>query len=376
MDNVLQLPDDKELLRTFALDQEAAPAAYRPALFWAGHQQKAIRHLEQEGLVDIRRQEKSEFIGFVPNDSGYRRDAVRTIQGIGALDEAQKQQLFNLVEVACLNPELGLLPFGLSVSDIERLAYDMSDCAGRANGAAPPESGWDSLAGNPHRHFTVGDRTYTYEWLRYYYLYAHFSRFVDFSKVDSIVEVGPGLGMQAEVIRKLHPQVRYYLLDNGAQSYVCHQNMKTLFADAVVDYRTLREREAVTLDKPGEIAVLGNWQIKRLRPEGTTLFWSCGTLCSMEESCFADYLAFMRERPDVLCLMEHVHGMKDVSEGAQKLLDANSIVNRLEDRFQCLGREPLRTPLNRKKDSAGFAENICLARRGTTAAFLRASRGE
>lgn len=104
--------------------------------------------LQTEGLANIRRQEKSEFIGFVPNDSGYRRDAALTIQETGALDEAQKQQLFNLVEVACINPDLGLLPFGLSISDIERLAYDMSDRAGRANRAVPPEAGWDSLAEN------------------------------------------------------------------------------------------------------------------------------------------------------------------------------------------------------------------------------------
>ncbi len=372
----LQIQDDLELLDLMLADQENASAIYLQTDFWKLQKQSVVEHLKDKGLHDLRRQNEGEFIGFVPVDPCYARSAMKTVGSVSNLSDEQKDALHFFIKIAGQNPDLAILPFGLSVCDLELLAFQSASYFGLGNLARLPSDGEDSCLGNPFHPFVVNGKVYTYEWLRYYYIYAHFSQFIDFDQIDNVVEIGPGLGLQAEVLKKLHPHLNMYLLDTTPQSYICHQFISGIFPETTIDYRVLRERETITLEN-GEIAVLSNWQMNKVAPVGRTLFWSSGVLCSVDSQCLSSYFDFIVSHADVVALMEHMEGIRNISveqEEQSEKMDADAIARRLmENRFSVVGRAPLRTPLNLVKDSAGFVENICAVREDSAAKekFLR-----
>lgn len=58
----------------------------------------------------------------------------------------------------------------------------------------------NSRVGNPEG-FEYKGNFYCYNWLNFYYRYAYVSRFMDFDH-QIIVEIGPGSGKQAELLKK------------------------------------------------------------------------------------------------------------------------------------------------------------------------------
>ena len=72
-------------------------------------------------------------------------------------------------------------------------------------------------------------------------MYAFASKLIDFDSIHSILELGTGIGGQLEVIKKLHPDVNYYVFDITPMLYVCEQYLKSIFPSSVVSYRETRK---------------------------------------------------------------------------------------------------------------------------------------
>ncbi|HLD28770.1 MAG TPA: putative sugar O-methyltransferase, partial [bacterium] len=62
----------------------------------------------------------------------------------------------------------------------------------------------DSMAGNPTEPLVIENRNYTYDFLRFFLRYCYAARYVDFRKIDCIMEIGSGYGGQAEIVAKIH----------------------------------------------------------------------------------------------------------------------------------------------------------------------------
>ena len=119
-----------------------------------------------------------------------------------------------------------------------------------------------SRFGNPEDFFEVDGRCLTPRSLIYYMRYGYVGRYLDWTKVGVMAELGPGVGTQTEVIGKLHPDISILLFDIPPQLYVCEAYLKAVFGDRVVSYRETRNIKQGFQPRPGKIYVFGNWQLE------------------------------------------------------------------------------------------------------------------
>ncbi|MBM3947893.1 MAG: putative sugar O-methyltransferase [SAR202 cluster bacterium] len=183
---------------------------------------------------------------------------------------------------------------------------------GQQSGAAGLENLDCSLAGNPEHPISVDGRHYTWSMLNYYINYAYCCRHVKFERIQTVVELGSGAGRQAEVLKKLHPELTLYLFDLAPSLYICYQYLSTVFSDAVASYQ--ETRGLTTLPNPdGRIYILGNWQYPLLtRP--FDFFWNANSFQEMEPDVVRHYLSFVNKQASMAYLRERMEG-KELAAG-------------------------------------------------------------
>jgi putative sugar O-methyltransferase len=269
--------------------------------------------------------------------------------------------LFRFLDAAGRHRDAPMLPLGLSVGRLDLIAWRIAELFGQANGAKPLAQLSASLAGNPLDAFEVDGQWYTHALLNYYWRYAHACRFIEFDRVDSVVELGSGGGKQVEVLRKLHPHLTFYLLDLAPQLYVCGQYLKRVFPGQVVDYRVTRTASPVPAGQPGQILTLGNWQIRDLAPRGATLFWNDSSLSEMEPDVVLHYLGAVAPKVQSAFLCQCMEGKQVGRAGEFGVMQPtvfDHYVRGLGAEFELVDRSPAWQPLGRITDAGGYEDVI------------------
>ena len=182
--------------------------------------------------------------------------------------------------------------------------------------ARPIDDLLPSRIGDPEG-FEVEGRFYTLSWLNFYCRYAYVSRFVDFDSAPVIVEVGPGSGKQAEMIKKAHPAATLVLFDLPTQLYVCNQYLTAVFAgcDEVVDYRAGRNLRSLSEIHRGKINILPYWKFPLVEGATYDLFWNAA---SLQEMARADGEQLPAYRRQCRCHVSHAqHQIRRACGGAR-----------------------------------------------------------
>jgi putative sugar O-methyltransferase len=259
------------------------------------------------------------------------------------------------------NPYYRCLPFGISVLDLCETAFRIAELNGQLNGATPLADMEISLAGSPAFYFKLKGKTFSDQFLRYYMRYAYCCKYIDFSKVDTVVEIGGGVGKFAEVLKKAHPHLSFYLLEIAPQSYICHQYLRGVLGnDVVVPYSETRLDKAIEVP-PGKIAVLGNWQIEHIRPQGRVLFVNMASFQEMESEIVENYLNLIKPYSQAVYLLQSVSGIplnKDKEGGEIKSVQMNNYQALLDDTFTMVSEEVAYDPLRVISDLATNYHNM------------------
>ena len=108
---------------------------------------------------------------------------------------------------------IAFLCHGMTLKQKLESKYIFAKYYGIASNAKPIEEISDNLIGNPKNVLKVNGNSYTFSLLRFYLLYAQSCRIIDWDKMDSMVVIGGGFGMQSEIIKRLHPHIENILLD-------------------------------------------------------------------------------------------------------------------------------------------------------------------
>jgi putative sugar O-methyltransferase len=202
------------------------------------------------------------------------------------------------------------LPYGITADDIKRLAYESACWVGEKSGAKPLSTLSASLVGNPEDILAINDNFYTWNFFSYYLQYAYCSNFIDFDSIEVLVELGPGGGKQAEVIKKLHPHICILLFDIPPQLYVCEQYLKAVFPDCVVPYKQTREMISIPEIHRGKIFIFGNWKFPIVEGISIDLFWNSSSLQEMEPDVVANYLEYVNAHAQAAYLREVMAGQE------------------------------------------------------------------
>ena len=305
--NALQVKDDLELLSMMMDDMNKGAALYKPTNYWSVCEKKLLPELKELGLRDFRRRRDSILTSMGATDLIPTMGEV-SLRSFGRLNNRYTRKLpfwlyFLGKTSKFLNYMLRIrrqsshytLPYSIELENLGLLAYEIAKNAGEFVCNAKPISQFEvSLVGNPEDVFDVDGRKYTLAILNYYLHYVYASHTVDFEKLNSVVELGCGLGRQAEIIGKLHPNISYLLFDIPPQLYVCQQYLNSVFPGRVISYRQTREMTALPSNlEPGKIYICGTNMFPLLKGLQFDLFWNAASFQEMEPNVVANYLKYV-----------------------------------------------------------------------------------
>tara|TARA_Y100000588_G_C14139352_1_gene875325 strand:- start:12 stop:1097 length:1086 start_codon:yes stop_codon:yes gene_type:complete len=247
-----------------------------------------------------------------------------------------------------------VLPYDISLNDLNKTSFRVCELYGELHGAPPIRDYEISKANYPDYFFKIDGKCYTYNFLYSYIHYVFCSRFIDFSKVDNIFEIGPGAGKQVELIKKIHPDINFYLMDLAPSLYVCHQYLKAIFPTSIVPYDKTRNIEEIKLEGKGQIAFLGNWQLEALRPVGKTMSFTAAVLDLMPTYVMKRYVDKIMEISNYVYMMESREDSTKEAYSMQSSADISDISKLLKNKFSLEGNEPAFYPLRDRDDFGGF----------------------
>lgn len=289
-----QVKDDINLLKLMMNDRKKSKFLYKPTNYWLNYEKLLINELNNFGLYNFRRRRNSVLSSFGATDLTIMSQSLNRLSiWKRPLSFKILNLLYGITSIRKIIEKLSRTISGFNYYNIRRLLYEFAKIYGKLNGAEPIESFEASSVGSPEDLFTINNRQYTLSILNYYIYYAYCCQFIDFNSIDSMMEIGSGVGKQIEVIKKLHPQINFYILDIPPQLYVCEQYLTELFPNSVISYRKTRNMKRIERNEKGKIYIFGNWKIEELSNFNYDLFWNSASFQEMEPEIVLNYLKFV-----------------------------------------------------------------------------------
>ena len=145
--------------------------------------------------------------------------------------------------------------------------------------------------GSPDDLIDIGGRLYTPKFLTEFFVYLDMKRHLDFDAVETFVEVGPGVGVFAELMAKLRPTRRLYIIDIPPQLYVSQQVLSAIFPREVASYRAVKRNPGVLAAQDHRMFFLAPWQLDQLDLAGIDLAYNETSFAEMRKGTVQGYLA-------------------------------------------------------------------------------------
>jgi len=292
-----QVDDNLELLDLMMQDMEKVSDFYKPTNFWSIYEKKFLPELKKLGLKDFQRRKKSVLTSF------HGTDMVPSLVNLNKFPKEEGpfrvfmyfvfRQSLKWKKMQRYIDSVTSLNSGVSNNDLNFLCYQLAKFYGESRGAKSINNFEISNVGNPENVFYVKDKMYTFWSLSYYAQYAYCSKFMNFDSINSIMELGSGAGKQTEVLKKLYPNITFYLFDIAPQLYVCEQYLSKVFPGDVITYEETRNLKKIPEDQTGKIFIFGSWKIAELSNFSCDLFWNAASLQEMEPEIVLNYLNYI-----------------------------------------------------------------------------------
>jgi len=185
----------------------------------------------------------------------------------------------------------------------------------------------DTLVGNPQDTISINNykigRSYLTSFIRAY----NYSKTIDFSKIESVFEIGGGFGSMCHVLLHLFPNIRKYLyLDIPPILYAGTQYLKHFYKDEVLDYRQTRKLSSIRFSRNDkrEIIAVCPWQIEKIDAE-IDLFWNSASFQEMTKDMVVNYAKhierILKDKESRMCLYIYKGGDPEKTLIPKKLLE-------------------------------------------------------
>ncbi|RZL45229.1 MAG: putative sugar O-methyltransferase [Pedobacter sp.] len=293
-------------------DVRTAPPEYAPTNYWSVYEKKFVPELNQFGLKDFRKRQNSVLSSFGATDLISSFDHINLYSNIFFYNGFTRKIPFYTAFLTKLNKTFNTVLTSRVSEEKQykkkKASLDFASNTGKKAGAKHLESIETSLVGNPEDVFEVNGKNYTRSFLYYYLRYVYCYPFVDFDKINTLVELGSGAGKQTEVLKKLYPHLTIILFDIPPQLYVCERYLSTVFPDSVVSYKDTRDIKSLQNIEKGKIYILGTWQFPLLNDIKIDIFWNAASFQEMEPDVVANYLKPIDKQADLVFLQEEMGG--------------------------------------------------------------------
>ena len=304
-----QVDDDASLLELMVDDMEASGAFYRPTKYWKNYTAAIIELFRKVGLRDFRRSKEKVLATFGCVDTIPELQLSAFLNRSKNLTQDQLKNIEPYMEFANSLWEQGVPvgPGGLAVANFFSMSERLADAKALKVGLKPFTELSISRFGNPYG-FIKEESHRTFRSIYYFNFVCFVAQFADLSKYTTVVEIGSGSGMQAEILKKLFPQLTIVLLDLAPQLYTAERYLTKSFPDDVVPYRESNSNNWDGSLIPGKIYFLPLRAIENLAPKGKVLFWNAASFGEMEPGIVKNYAKYISSFSANLFLMQHFSG--------------------------------------------------------------------
>jgi len=306
MKNPKQVKDDPELLELMIKDRNSVSDLYKATNHWEHHERYFLPELRKLGLHDFRRRKESILSSCGATDLFPSSNLLKIFSRDRDVTLSKKMKLrtmYFILRMSLKFKKIQSFVFylanslsGSSYADLSLLCYEFAKSYGQNNGAEPIDKLEASTVGNPENIFRMNNKIYTISLLNYYIQYAYCCKYVNFDSIESMAEIGSGIGKQIEVIKKLYPHITFYVFEIPPQLYVAEQYLSALFPDSVVSYRQTRKMQSIPEDHKGKIFIFEPSMIAKLTNLHYDLFWNSGSFQEMEPPNVLNYLKFVNQQ--------------------------------------------------------------------------------
>ena len=268
--------------------QNSAPEIYRTTNYWKFYEDQFLPYLKKYGLSNFRSgnyEPGGEILfSFGATNSPLLKKLKWRILVFRVLAYGAKRKLLPAPNPNIFFPKENVMKINLKVQRKFKTLERASTQSLRSINEISV-----SDIGEPAMLYENNGRKIEYQTLDLYSRCAYVAKFMDFNKINTIVELGSGSGAQAELIAKLHPSITLILVDVSPQLYVAHQYLSAVFPERVVRFNPkFCSTDLKTLRK-GSIYFLANWQINLITAP-IDLFWSAASFAEMEPLVVKNYL--------------------------------------------------------------------------------------
>jgi putative sugar O-methyltransferase len=315
-------------------DMKRAPPIYQPGNFWLYYIEKIARQIENSDLNQFRNQVMGP--GTMASFGGgrdlegmkYGWHLYPFHQAFASFDTSPVVRGYNRLidHLFTVHPALGHLAFRGALAreyfqDTIEARQDAAWMVARAHDTRNLlEKVEDSREGNPVGFHRQG-KFYTVRFLDEAMQLLFLQDFIDVEQLQTVLELGPGIGLKASLFLKLNKDLTYILVDIPPALYVAQQYLSAV-TGGVLPYHQVKEKLQTGVDlRDYRVVCLAPWMLDTLKELRCDLFINVASFQEMEPWLVENYLTHVKRfRPQWVYLSELREGHFTGREGEHGLL--------------------------------------------------------
>jgi putative sugar O-methyltransferase len=295
-----QVSDDPALFEELLRREGAASDLYRPTNYWGSYAQAFIPELRRLGLHDFRRRKNSIVDAFGASDHVPACTVDWSLPSLRWLQKLAQTRVFwrlarparNAAERAVARVAAPPYSFEASMVYFHMLVAKKFERRGVDLGMLGTD-----YVGNPDGLVTIDGAFWSWTQLNCASLLGDALSYIDLDDINTVVELGGGLGRNILMLAKLRPAATILCFDIMPQVYVANQYLKAVMPDRVVSIDTgvhLDFADGDISSIKGKIAVLPAWKMPECQKIAIDLFWNAASFQEMEPDVVRNYLMLVK----------------------------------------------------------------------------------
>lgn len=250
---------------------------YQPGVFWQDASRIMLDELNDDGVKRFR--SLSSALSFFVPTYGFPGNALsqQTMQSLQAWLDAQ-----NLPAKQHTYITQFMTGFSAALADYRTLAASEYNAMAEPNLLAFSES----QVGEPIEQFEIEGRYYSRSALNYLLGLSLLKKYVDFSAIKTVMEIGGGFGTLGEILHKILPTVRYIDIDIPPTLCCSSYYLQQVFGESLVTtHQQTQHLDTIELERLKPLSVLPSWRIEALRGK---------------VDVFINFISFQEMEPDIV----------------------------------------------------------------------------
>ncbi len=332
----IELKDDFELLGLMLKDSKNQPDIYCPGPYWTTKAKNAANEIKRCGIADFRGSKNAIGLSYADNLLlDIRNSYNHSFRGRFMRRLANTYPLSNLFEAQIRWTKLYANKSIIYAQEILNLKEKTKELLGKYH--IPY-----SLLGKCSAKAKVNGRDLSIHYLDILEQHNNIAQHINFNEAKSIFEIGGGFGANIHLLIENYKNIRKILyLDIPPNLYVGTQYLKAFYGNAIVDFRSLRNRDSIKFSENDDLEIfcIAPWQIETFESP-VDIFMNSRSFVEMPKTIVGNYVDKFEGLPGSTNSAIALTTYKD--SDSDRILHSEELLEFFKDRkFDCFETDTL-----------------------------------